>query len=196
MAKRYLTTTDIAQMQESATRHQRSATGPHQSTPLSTGRSSAAAAERTERSTVHSITSTPEALSVDMGRRMKIYGVQMALRVACFFGFVFIENWWWRIACVLGMVILPWSAVLLANAGADKSERTSSYLGPDLLPELESPRGPVPGQPHTAREFTATGEPGSMRSGAADSAVQEEDVVVDGEWSTPHGTETLGEDQR
>lgn len=78
----------------------------------------------------YSITSTPEAHSADIGRRMVIYSIQMLLRVICLIAFVLVDNWVLRIVCAAGVVILPWSAVLLANVGADRTERSSEYAGP------------------------------------------------------------------
>lgn len=176
MAHRYLTTTDLADMQRAA----RSAA------PVGTGDFRGTRDKAAGGPTVHSITSTPEGRSKDMGRRMKVYTIQMALRVACFFGFVLVDNWWWRIVCVLGMVLFPWSAVLLANAGADKSERESSYLGPEPVPMLTST--PEPASANAAEDSwedtrddngEATGEESSAAHGPS---------VVEGQWSEHPGT--------
>lgn len=120
---------------------------------------------------------------MNMGRRMKVYGVQMLLRVACFFGFVLIDNIWWRIACVVGMVVLPWSAVLLANAGADKSERSSQYMSPEPHLELST-------VPHTSHDDdgAASREGHFHREGQTGVEPDRTDVVrdrtvVEGEWS-------------
>lgn len=167
MAKRYLTPADMAQLQER---------------PVAPSSSRSASRSGRERDTVHSITATPEALSVNMGRRMKVYGVQMILRVACFFGFVLIDNMWWRIACVVGMVILPWSAVLLANAGADKSERSSQYMSPDLQPELAAaPHRSQSDDPHDDDPRSDKLNGPSHRE--EHSEVVRDRTVVDGEWS-------------
>lgn len=179
MTKRYLTPADMAQLQQVQT-------------PASSSSRGARKGSR-DRDTVHSITAAPEALSVDMGRRMKVYGVQMFLRVACFFGFVLVDNLWLRVACVIGMVILPWSAVLLANAGADKSDRASSYLGPELNPELtaaptastaadsdDDAASPTSGQrsaPGGSQEYQHTVHAQHGDGEAADN------TVVEGEWS-------------
>lgn len=82
------------------------------------------------RSGSYSITSTPEAHSADIGRRMMVYSIQMLLRVLCLIAFVLVDNWVLRIVFAAGVVVLPWSAVLLANVGADRTERSSSYAGP------------------------------------------------------------------
>lgn len=178
MSKRYLTPADMAQLQQ--------VRAPAASSSRNARKSSR------ERDTVHSITAAPEALSVDMGRRMKVYGVQMFLRVACFFGFVLVDNLWLRVACVIGMVILPWSAVLLANAGADKSDRASSYLGPELNPELTA----APAASTATEADDAAQSPSAQH--AAPGGFQEsrhtvhahygqgeatDSTVVEGEWS-------------
>lgn len=164
MAKRYLTTADLAHMQ---------APPPAASSPTTSSGVTARRPGRGSPETVHSITSTPEAHSVDMGRRMKIYGVQMFLRVACFFGFVIIDNTWWRVLCVVGMVILPWSAVLLANAGADKTERTSNYLGPDLQPQLSAAADSDGSATSPSSRNRSRESPSSARSGQSAGAGQE-----------------------
>ena len=57
---------------------------------------------------------------------MKVYGVQMALRVACIIGVFLIDNLTVRVLLILGAAVLPWLAVMLANRGADRSQRTGS----------------------------------------------------------------------
>lgn len=123
MAKRYLTPADVGELQ-------------------SRDESQANVLSLSEDNTVYSITSVPEPLSVDMGKRMKTYAIQMLLRMGCFCGFVFLDNLWLRIACAVGVVLLPWSAVLLANVGADKSHVPSQYL--NNSEELVNPRALPP----------------------------------------------------
>lgn len=67
---------------------------------------------------------------------MKVYSFQMALRVVCIIGVVLIDNLIARILLVLGAAILPWLAVMMANRGADRSERTSTYYRPPQRIEL------------------------------------------------------------
>lgn len=133
MARRYL---DISELPPSEPLR------PHRGSPQSQAAAAArrdrdahdASSHRTAdgrgRSGSYSITSTPEAHSADISRRMTIYSLQMLLRVICLIAFVLVDNWVLRIVCAAGVVILPWSAVLLANVGADRTERSSSYAGP------------------------------------------------------------------
>lgn len=113
---------------------------------------------------VHSITATAESHTHDMGHRMKVYSVQMGLRIVCLLVFVAVDHFWVRAVALLGVAVLPWMAVMLANSGADRSERrTQSY---------EPPAVPAPGT-GPARELPA-GSP-------------EAEVVLEGEFTPGHG---------
>ena len=89
---------------------------------------------------VHSITSAPGPHTQDMTHRMKVYALQQGLRVVCIIGVVVVPVLWVRIVLAVGAAVLPWIAVMLANRGADRSERTSSYLQPAQRPELPTTR--------------------------------------------------------
>ena len=71
-----------------------------------------------------------------MSHRMKVYGVQMALRVACIIGVFLIDNLTVRVLLILGAAVLPWLAVMLANRGADRSQRAGSAYQPPTRTEL------------------------------------------------------------
>ena len=71
---------------------------------------------------------------------MKVYALQQGLRVVCIIGVVVVPILWVRIVLAVGAAVLPWIAVLLANRGADRSERTGSYLRPAYRPELPTPQ--------------------------------------------------------
>ncbi|MFI7483756.1 DUF3099 domain-containing protein [Kocuria sp. M1R5S2] len=113
---------------------------------------------------VHSITATPEPHTKDMVHRMKVYSLQMGLRVVCLLVFVVVDNIYVRAVALLGVAILPWMAVMLANSGADRSARTTRYY--------EAPAAP-------ALEARPDGDP---RTGAP-----VEDVVLEGEFTSGHG---------
>ena len=84
---------------------------------------------------VHSITATAEPHTQDMGHRMKVYSIQMGLRIVCLIVFVAVDNIWVRGVAILGVAVLPWMAVLLANSN-DRSSRTSQYYEPPAAPAL------------------------------------------------------------
>lgn len=93
---------------------------------------------------VHSITATAGAHTQDMSHRMKVYSVQMGLRILCLIVFVAVDNIWVRGVAILGVAVLPWIAVLLANSN-DRSTRTSHYYEPPSAPALAA--APEPARP-------------------------------------------------
>lgn len=70
---------------------------------------------------VYRITSAADSLSDDQSRRVKRYLLQMAIRMACFIGAVFVDGilMW---ALLLGAVILPYIAVIEANSGRERRD--------------------------------------------------------------------------
>ena len=109
---------------------------------------------------VHSITSAAGSHSQDMSHRMKVYALQQGLRIVCIIGVVVIDILWVRILLCIGAAVLPWIAVMLANRGADRSERSGTYFRPPRRAEL----------PTTAETQDKPEDP--------------ETVVVDGEYRT------------
>ena len=82
---------------------------------------------------VHRITTAPEPLTADMSRRESRYLIQMGVRVVCFL--VAVLTWshipmWASIVLLVAAVVLPYTAVLLANAGRERNSDGASYLGP------------------------------------------------------------------
>jgi hypothetical protein len=89
---------------------------------------------------VVSITSVPESRGDEQSRRMHVYFIQMVIRVACFVAAVFVTWWPLRIVLIAAAVILPYTAVIFANAGGER--RTADNVGMDH-PELPaSPQAP------------------------------------------------------
>jgi hypothetical protein len=106
---------------------------------------------------VHSITATAEPHTQDMGHRMKVYSIQMGLRIVCLIVFVAVDNIWVRGVAILGVAVLPWMAVLLANSN-DRSARTSQYYEPPAAPALAAAPEPRPPAPPLAIDFVLEGE--------------------------------------
>lgn len=118
---------------------------------------------------VHSITDAPLKYSVEQRARMIRYTVAMSIRIVCFIlaavvGMVWQS--WWAIVFVVAAVVLPYLAVIDANAGGDRymARREAEGLerqnilsdGDDDLPdeplqwweeEDESPTPPSNGSP-------------------------------------------------
>lgn len=95
---------------------------------------------------VPSITSAPEPLAVDQARRTRSYLIQMSIRVVCIIGAVVVDGWV-RWALVAAAVVLPYSAVLIANSGRDQVTHDTSPVTPQAAPALTEL--PAPGAPGT-----------------------------------------------
>ena len=72
-----------------------------------------------------SITSAPEPLGADQARRARRYLIQMGIRVVCFL--LAVLTWtrvpmWVSIVLIVGAVVLPYIAVLFANAGRERRD--------------------------------------------------------------------------
>ncbi|HLS49372.1 MAG TPA: DUF3099 domain-containing protein [Actinomycetaceae bacterium] len=97
---------------------------------------------------VYAITSVGRSLGADVHDRTVRYLISMAVRTACVFGVV-LTSGWLRWVMIAGAVILPYLAVVAANAGRERPTPADS-LAPDGLataPQLtdgreaaESPR--------------------------------------------------------
>jgi hypothetical protein len=110
---------------------------------------------------VPSITSAPVPLAVDQARRTRSYLIQMSIRVVCIIGAVLVDGWV-RWALVAAAVVLPYSAVLIANAGRDQVTHDTSPVTPAAAPALtelsdvapdvpRAPGAPTPDAPGTGR---------------------------------------------
>lgn len=84
------------------------------------------------------ITAVREPLSDDLARRTQRYLVQMSLRVVCFLGAALIDHWT-RWLLLVGAVVLPYIAVVLANAGRSPGEDPGTFVEPR---HLEGPARP------------------------------------------------------
>lgn len=86
---------------------------------------------------VVSITSAAPSLSDDVARRTRRYLIQMSIRVVCFLGAVLVDHWT-RWLLLLGAVVLPYVAVLLANAGGERGPAPLAGPAPPALPPASS----------------------------------------------------------
>ncbi|MBO1750211.1 DUF3099 domain-containing protein [Actinotalea sp. BY-33] len=82
---------------------------------------------------VQRITAAPTSLTDDLTRRSQRYLAQMSIRVVCFLAAVMIDHWI-RWALLAAAVVLPYIAVLLANAGRERGTDPGSYVPPPSLP--------------------------------------------------------------
>jgi hypothetical protein len=86
---------------------------------------------------VQAITSAPASLADDQARRQRRYLLQMAARVLCFVAAILL----WRhvplavgITLVAAATVLPYIAVLGANAGRERQEHDADPVARELPP--------------------------------------------------------------
>lgn len=86
------------------------------------------------------ITSARSARHDDLAQRQRRYLISMAIRVVCFVGAVAVGPGWVRWVLVGGAVVLPYIAVVAANAA---DQRHDAFLpeSPDFSNRQLPPRG-------------------------------------------------------
>lgn len=82
------------------------------------------------------ITSVPEPLADEVARRTRRYLVQMGIRIVCFLGAV--ATWglvpaWISWLLIASAVVLPYIAVILANAGRERRDVAPPLMAPRAL---------------------------------------------------------------
>ncbi|MET0434263.1 MAG: DUF3099 domain-containing protein [Cellulomonas sp.] len=97
-----------------------------------------------------SVTSAPEPLGADQARRARRYLIQMGIRVVCFLAAVL--TWsrvpmWVSLVLIVGAVVLPYIAVLFANAGRERRDDAPPGYLPHLLDAAPTPRPVAPAPP-------------------------------------------------
>ncbi|WP_246043473.1 DUF3099 domain-containing protein [Rarobacter incanus] len=107
---------------------------PVESTPRSGRREARGGAAHTPRDPLV-ITSAPEPLTASQDRRMRKYLIQMGIRVVCFIASFFAWNagapLWIVGILVIAAAVLPYFAVVGANAGRESSDRVDG-MPPEL----------------------------------------------------------------
>ena len=89
-----------------------------------------------------SITSAQPPLREDVDRRRTRYLISMGIRTACLVLAVLVEGPL-RWVLLAGAIVLPYVAVVMANAGRERTEPSSSFLERNQITE----RPETPGEP-------------------------------------------------
>ncbi len=86
---------------------------------------------------VYTITATNRALSKEQSGRTRRYLISMGIRTACVLAAIVVPGWpkWIFIS---GAVVLPYLAVVIANAGRENDEPGSMGVAPVALPSAAS----------------------------------------------------------
>ena len=87
---------------------------------------------------MHSVTSAATSSTDDQDQRVRRYLTMMGIRVLCF-GLVFVTTGWLRWAAVAGAVLIPYFAVIVANAVRPREVGTIQPVtpAPDRTERLE-----------------------------------------------------------
>lgn len=106
---------------------------------------------------MHRITSAPEPLAEDIARRTHRYLVQMGIRLVCFLAAVLLWPYIPRLLSlllILGAIVLPYVAVIFANAGRERADGPSELVGPRTIGPGPTRDGGLPGPDQPARNDT------------------------------------------
>ncbi len=68
------------------------------------------------------ITTANASRDEDIAARQKRYLFAMGIRTLCFVAAIFVTPIWLRVVLVAGALLLPYVAVVMANAGSSKSD--------------------------------------------------------------------------
>lgn len=74
------------------------------------------------------VTELPESPDRELHSRMIKYGIAMGIRVVCVILVLFVRGWW-LVLPIAGAVLLPYIAVVIANAAAPRGVRAVERPG-------------------------------------------------------------------
>lgn len=80
-----------------------------------------------EEPVIYNVTSARVPLSSDQASRNRRYLISMSIRIVCFV-LCIVFTGWLRWAFFVGALILPWVAVVIANAGRENAEGAADAL--------------------------------------------------------------------
>ncbi len=99
---------------------------------------------RRHRESVHEITGARRGLTDDVNRRQLRYGIGMAIRTVCFV-MAIITHGPLRVIFFVGALVLPYIAVVYANAGREPAHPAPPAYDPDTPKELSPSRKEITG---------------------------------------------------
>jgi Protein of unknown function (DUF3099) len=84
------------------------------------------------------ITTAATSRAEDIAARQKRYVLAMSFRTACFVAAIVVTITWVRVLLIVGALVLPYVAVVMANAGSSKSDGFALVDGAGTSRELPS----------------------------------------------------------
>jgi hypothetical protein len=100
---------------------------------------------------VPAVTSLPQSPKDEADHRVRRYALTMTIRIVCFALMMFVQPYgWYTWVFALAAAVLPYIAVVFANAGSDSTETTSEspvqqLEAPAATPTLPVDETPAPG---------------------------------------------------
>ena len=86
---------------------------------------------------VPAVTSLPQSPKDEADHRVRRYALTMTIRIVCFALMMFVQPYgWYTWVFALAAALLPYIAVVFANAGSDSTETTAE----SPVQEIEAPR--------------------------------------------------------
>jgi hypothetical protein len=90
---------------------------------------------------VPAVTSLPQSPQAESDHRVRRYALTMTIRIVCFGLMMFVQPYgWYTWVFAIAAAVLPYIAVVFANAGSDSTETTAE----SPVQEIEAPRPPEP----------------------------------------------------
>lgn len=90
---------------------------------------------------VAAVTSLPQSPQAEADHRVRRYAITMSIRIACFALMMFVQPYgWYTWVFALAAAVLPYIAVVFANAGSDSTETTAE----SPVQQIEAPTAVVP----------------------------------------------------
>lgn len=78
-------------------------------------------------------------MAADQARRERKYLIQMGVRIVCFVAAILVAPSWLTWVFAAAAIVLPYSAVLIANAGRDQAHYDTSPMEHHALPSAGAP---------------------------------------------------------
>lgn len=119
------------------------------------------------RKPVYSVTSAKEARSDDLLSREIRYGIAMGIRTLCFVGAVVVWRMgggWWAWLLLAGALVLPYTSVILANAGVRRRATGADLLANPPVPDLPATVRPSGESPAAQTSLPASTRPSPKHS--------------------------------
>lgn len=93
---------------------------------------------------VPAVTSLPQSPQAEADHRVRRYALTMTIRIVCFALMMFVQPYgWYTWVFAAAAAVLPYIAVVFANAGSDSTETTAESPLQEIEAPVSAPETPV-----------------------------------------------------